>query len=426
MTLHLSPTALTRQDRQKSLLLASWFFLTVATLWVLKPVRSASLIAHLGAAELPYVRLATVVAVALVVVAYSRMVDGLARVNVARGAYLLFAAALVVCWAALQVAGEALGAQRWFVWLLFILVDIYSTVMIGIFWTYTNDVMATDEADRLYGPIGLGGTIGGIVGGASVDTLVHLTGPVHLLLLSAGLCVASAALVWKSEQVLHPRPRVVSHPRDGLDSVTQGLREVAQSRYLLLIVGVVVTYEFAAAMTDFVVNVVFERAFSSEAMLAQMFGRLGWIVSVTALVSQVTLVPLVLPYKRVALLVPPIAMAVATFGLVVLPVVGMAILLSAADRGLNYSLEQATKESLYVPLTDAQKYKGKAVIDMFIDRLGKAVSAIALILVTAVAGLSIPILLSVALAAMAMWIWSADRLGRKYAFRAAQRVTEAA
>jgi hypothetical protein len=53
-------------------------------------------------------------------------------------------------------------------------------------------------------------------------------------------------------------------------------------------------------------------------------------------------------------------------------VFGMAMLLSAADRGLNYSLQQATKETLYVPLTDVQKYKGKAVIDMLIDGWGQS------------------------------------------------------
>jgi hypothetical protein len=57
---------LTRRERQKVALLSVWFFLMIATLWVLKPIRSASLLAHLGAGELPYVRLATVVAVGLV------------------------------------------------------------------------------------------------------------------------------------------------------------------------------------------------------------------------------------------------------------------------------------------------------------------------------------------------------------------------
>ena len=416
-----------RQEHQKAILLAAWFFLTIATLWVLKPIRSASLLTHLGAEELPYVRLGTVVAVGLVVLGYSRVVDRLARINVARGASFAFAFVLLLFWIALAIGGQALGSQRWFVWSVFILVDIYSTVMVGIFWTYTNDVVSPREADRLYGPVGVGGTLGGIAGGASVDSLVNLTGPVNLLLLSSVLCVACGVMVWVTERTIHPGPRPIrSAAKHGFAAATQGLREVKASRYLLFIVGVVISYEFAAAMTDFVVNVVFERAFSSEVELAQMFGRLGWIVSTTALVSQLVLVPMILPLKRYALLIPPVAMGLATIGLSVVPLVGMAILLSSADRGLNYSLQQATKETLYVPLTDVQKYKGKAVIDMFIDRLGKALSAITLIVVIAVAGISIPMLLAIALAAIAVWIVCADRLGRAYASRRDPGVRDAA
>ena len=344
------------------------------------------------------------------------------RMNLACGGFWLFAAVLVVFWAALLAGGAALGAQRWFVWSVFILVDLYSTVMVGIFWTYTNDVVSAEEADRLYGPIGIGGILGGIAGGAGVDSLVHLIGPVHLLLLSAGLSVLSGLVVWCSERALRPHQRVVRPTRPhGLSAAFEGWREVRRSRYLLLIVGVVVTYEFAAAMTDFVVNVIFERAFRNEELLAQMFGRLGWIVSATALVVQVLLVPLVLPYKRAALLVPPLVMAAATIGLALVPVVGMAFLLATADRGLNYSLQQATKETLYVPLSDAQKYKGKAVIDMFIDRLGKAASAVALIVLIRAAGISVPMLLGTALAAVVVWVICSYQLGRAHARHLAEQ-----
>jgi hypothetical protein len=51
----LSIRGLGRQERIKALLLSGWFFVSVATLWLLKPVRVASLLAHLGAAETPYV-----------------------------------------------------------------------------------------------------------------------------------------------------------------------------------------------------------------------------------------------------------------------------------------------------------------------------------------------------------------------------------
>jgi ATP:ADP antiporter, AAA family len=406
--------SLSREQRHKAAILAAWFFVTITTLWLLKPIRQASLLAHLGAAELPYVRLGAVVAVAIVVIFYSRLVDRLTRLQVARGASFVFAGVLFAVWVALRLGGEDLGAQRWFVWMVFILVDIYATVMVGIFWTYTNDVCTRDEADRLYGPIGIGGILGGIAGGVLVDSLVTWIGQVDLLLVCIGLLIGSGVLVAASEAYLHPPPRPRRAKRPGIGSAFEGARLVARSSYLLLIVGIVVGYEFAAAMTDFVVSVVFERAYPDQTQLAQMFGRLGWIVSGVALISQLVVVPALLPRKRIALLVPPLAMGIATVGLATVPIVAMAILLSASDRGLNYSLQQATKETLYVPLTDAEKYKAKAFIDMLVDRAGKAVSSIALMIAIAASGVSIPISLAIALAALGVWMVCAALLGPAY------------
>jgi AAA family ATP:ADP antiporter len=400
-------------------LLSSWFFASIAALWLLKPVRTASVLAHLGAAELPYLRFGSVAAVTVVVFGYSRVVNRFSRLEVVRGSSALFAAVLFGFWLALRLWGELLGAQRWFVWAVFILVDIYSTVMITIFWTYTNDVVTRTEADRLYGPIGLGGILGGVAGGALVDALVKSVGAVDMLVLCIALVLAGGGLGWLTERTLQPAPRVVASS-DGSAAeqragALQGAREVLGSRYLLCIVAIVVAYEFAAAVTDFVINVVFERAFDSEVAIAQMYGRLGWIVSGTALLSQLLIVPRLLPYKRAALLVSPAIMIGATVALAVFPTVAMAIALAASDRGLNYSLQQVAKESLYVPLNDAQKYKAKAFIDIVVDRAGKALSSVALLVLIAVQGVAIGPCLALALTALVVWAFAANVLGRSYA-----------
>jgi hypothetical protein len=51
-----------------------------------------------------------------------------------------------------------------------------------------------------------------------------------------------------------------------------------------------------------------------------MYGRLGWIVSATAFVSQLVLVALLLPAKRVALLLPAVVMIAGGAGLLAVPV----------------------------------------------------------------------------------------------------------
>jgi len=403
---------LSRHQRLKAALLSSWFFVAIATLWLLKPVRVASLLAHLGATETPYVRLAGVVTVAATVAVYSIVVNRVSRVKLARGSNLLFGALLVAFWLAIRIGGPALGAQRPFVWAVYILVEIYSVVMIGIFWTYTNDIVTTAESNALYGVIGLGGVLGGVAGGAFVDLFARRMGSVNLLLVCAALVVVSAALASLTEATLKPAhrplPAEIDHP---LAEAVEGAREVLRSRYLVLLVAIVVAYEFTATLTDFGVNVIFERAYPDEADLTQMYGRLGWIVSGTAIFGQLALVPLLLPWKRAALMLSPLVMLGGALGALLLPGVAMAMVLSAADRGLNYSLQQSTKESLYVPLSDVQKYKAKAFIDMFVDRAAKAAAAFVLIGVIAVQGASVQTVLAISVGSMFVWVWAAHRLG---------------
>src|SRR5581483_2432271 len=240
------------RGRVKGIVLASWFFLTVATLWLLKPVRVASLLAHLGAAETPYVRLAAVATIAIVVGVYSIFVNRLTRIGVVRWANVLFAVVLLLFWLAMKTWGSWLGNQRAFVWAVYILVEIYSAIIIGVFWTYTNDVVTNDEANKLYGFIGLGGIVGGIAGGAFVDAFARRIGSSNLLLVCAGLVAASIALATHADGLIHPPERHPEHrAKRGLARALAGAMEVRKSRYLVLIVGIVVAYEISATMADF-------------------------------------------------------------------------------------------------------------------------------------------------------------------------------
>jgi AAA family ATP:ADP antiporter len=418
--------SLTHSERREVRLLSVWFFVITMTLWLLKPIRTAALLTHLGAEELPWLRLGSVFAVGVVVLGYSRVVSRVSRLAVVLGTNGLFFSLITLLWAALWLGGDELGKQRWFVWSVFCLVDMYATVMVTVFWTYTNDVVSRTQADRLYAKIGLGGILGGVAGGAAMDGLVRYIGPVHILLLCAACILVAGALGWSTESILKPPPRPVApRPQPVLAETLEGAREVVRNRYLLWIVGTVVGYEAAAAFADFAVNIVFQRTFHDEMALAQMYGRLGWIVSLTALASQLFIVPVLLPAKRVALMVPPVVMALATVGLAVLPVAAVAIGLAASDRGLNYSLGQVTRETLYLPLGDMQRYKAKAFIDMFVDRAAKALASIALVLVTLFTGYTPMTSLLFALGALLFWLRCAHALGEFYVRRLAEAAPKA-
>ena len=46
--------------------------------------------------------------------------------------------------------------------------------------------------------------------------------------------------------------------------------------------------------------------------------------------------------------------------------------LAVTDNGLNYSLNQQAKETLYVPTEPEERLRAKAFIDLFVQRFAKA------------------------------------------------------
>jgi AAA family ATP:ADP antiporter len=83
-----------------------------------------------------------------------------------------------------------------------------------------------------------------------------------------------------------------------------------------------------------------------------------------------------------ALLVLPVGLAIASGGFALAPTLVFGNLLCVVDNGLSYSIHQSSKESLYVPTRVEEKYRAKAFIDVFVQRLAKALAVGATLVVT--------------------------------------------
>ncbi|MFW5734174.1 MAG: Npt1/Npt2 family nucleotide transporter [Oceanidesulfovibrio sp.] len=82
------------------------------------------------------------------------------------------------------------------------------------------------------------------------------------------------------------------------------------------------------------------------------------------------------------LLVQPLLMGIASFGFFLQPVALMGAISKVSDRGLNYSINRASKEILYVPVDPVLMYQAKAWIDMFGYRLFKVLGSMVILLFT--------------------------------------------
>jgi AAA family ATP:ADP antiporter len=416
----------------KALGLSVYFFLVIAVFWVLKPIKRGLVISYFGehpirmagwvlsgaqAEQLGKV-LNMIVAFAVVGVftwlvrRYARHYLILIFCAVFGGLFLFFG----------SVIGhiESLGAPG--VWSFYVTGDIWTTVMVATFWAFANDLNTGDEAERLYGIVGLGGVVGGFVGASVVSGLVEPIGRAPLLF----ACLVPTAIIGGLAVWIHRRecganpdlPCAPDHETvvDEDNAFLEGGKIVFQSKYLLGIAAVLGLYEMVSNIVDFQLAVVVEDQVTSAVERDSFFGLVGQATSLVSIGVQLFLTSFVMKrYSvKVALLFLPLAILGGTLGFVALPTLAFVGFMSVSDNALNYSINQSAKEALYTPTTQDEKYKAKSFIDMFVQRAAK-VGAVALNLGLTALVIADVRWLSVAVGVLLVaWIATIRYLGSRY------------
>ncbi|WP_103026530.1 NTP/NDP exchange transporter [Salinibacter altiplanensis] len=420
--------------------LSTYFFLVIAIFWVLKPIKRGLVISYFGdnpihlagwvlsgaqAEQLGKV-LNMIVAFAVVgfftwlVRRYARHYLIVTFCGIFGTLFLLFGSIIN------QI--EALGDTA--IWAFYVTGDIWTTVMVATFWAFANDLNTGDEAERLYGIVGLGGVVGGFVGATVVSGLVEQAGRSTLVF----ACILPTAVIGALAVWIHRRecgkcgddPEAPCCPDD--DAVLEeeqgsvfleGGRLVVQSKYLLSIAAVLGLYEMVSNIVDFQLAVLVEQQITDGAERDAFFGLVGQATSLVSIGVQLFLTSLVMKrYSvKVALLFLPLAILGGTIGFVMLPTLAFVGFMSVSDNALNYSINQSAKEALYTPTTQDEKYKAKSFIDMFVQRAAK-VASVALNLGLTALVITDARWLSLAVAILLVaWIFVIRFLGRQYEAR---------
>lgn len=380
-------------ERARALGMALFFFLAMATFWAMKPMKRGLIIsyhkahaleflgAHLGGAQAEQLaKVLNVFAALVLAMCLSYINRRLAPRNTILLFCLLFAAAFLVYASLINDPGITT------VWSFYVFGDMYNTLMLTLFWTLANDSVRPDDAKRLYGIIGLGGVLGGMVGATLVRSSVTTLGRESVLL----MCIVPTAVIAligflyarsaKPEPAGHVDPVALSRgaqrPSHSAASLFGGLRLLASSRYLLAICLMVAFYEVASSLIDFQLGATIERQVANGLERDRYFGFVAQVQSIAAIIVQLFLTSFVMRRFGVgtALLAMPIAILFGSVGFLLLPTLSFATLMSVSDNSMNYSINQSAKETLYVPASLEEKYQAKAFIDMFVQRFAKVIA----------------------------------------------------
>jgi ATP:ADP antiporter, AAA family len=419
-----------RSELPLALLMFGYFFLTITTFWILKPIKKTVFINFYDGQTFDFAGLALsgpqaelIAKVLNMVVAYVAVVvfSALARTLRREQLTYVFSAFFLTAFAYYRFV--LAGAGEVTVWSFYLFGDAFSTLMVATFFAFLNDSVDPDKAKRLYGLIGLGGVAGGAFGSLFVRSLIDRLPTESWMWVCFGIGLAIVAVAFAAGRlVAADPPRERARPTTpeksaGGNPAIHGARLVFRSPYLLSVAAIVALYEIVSTTMDFQFTATVAHYLEGDAV-GRQFTTVYAITNVLALIVQLFFTSFVMTRfgVGVALLVLPVAVLGGSAAFLALPILFVGSSLNAVDNTFSYSINQSAKEALYVPTTREEKYNAKAFIDMFVQRFAKALAVgVTLILTTVFADFSTVRWLSLfTMAMVALWMWAAIYAGRHF------------
>lgn len=375
-----------KDEIAKTVFMAGYFFLTIALVYILKPIRSSLFVEELGAENLRYAYMAEGIFLVFVVACYiqlSRMLPKKVFFPVILG---FFATNLVIFWFLFEMKIPYLSGI-FYVW-----VDSFTITMTTQFWLLANSIFTTEQGKRLFGIIISAGSIGGIAGGFITSNAVNYIKTEDLLLVTAalvGLCViltlATEALEFKSNYDEFTAGDKDPEAPDAGDSV---FKIFFKHPYFIYLTLLVIIPKIASTIIDNQFSASVEVLISGKEARTAFFGSfMGWLNMAAFFMQLFATGPLLRAFGINSLWILPIGLAALCFGSWVFPVFAMVAALRVFDGSVNYSVQQATKELLFLPIPGALRPRVKPVIDMLGFRLAKTLGGVYITAAMALIGL---------------------------------------
>jgi AAA family ATP:ADP antiporter len=362
-------------EASSAFLMFSYSFLAMTAYNIIQPIQRTLYIEKLGAARIPYVQLAAGIVIGMIMTGYSWLMSRLPRrwsLPIAQGG---IAALLIMFWFLFQ------SGRQWVSAALYVFGLILGILLISQFWTLANVIYEPRQAKRLFGFIGGGASLGGLLG-AAITWFSTKVGTVNLLLVSALFmvgCMAVVICIIRSGQASDDAIMAAAVEGEGV-GLRRALALLGQSKHLRFIALVISLGAISAAIIDQQLNMA-TQAFRGQGGVDAMTAFLGQIrvwISAVGFVIQVALTGQLQRRLGVgfALLLLPVALGSTALIILFNAVLWAPAFARTLDQSLRYTVDRTSREILYMPLADEVKFEAKPFVDVTLDRIARGLAAV--------------------------------------------------
>jgi AAA family ATP:ADP antiporter len=336
-----------------------FFALLLAAYYLIRPVRD-SLVAGLGSEVIKYLSTLVLVVSLAVSGVYAWFISRVPRRFLVPGLYALFALTFAAfAWLFAERPGSRWVAEAFYLW-----VAVFNLWMVATFWSFMADLWPRALAQRHFGRIAAGGSLGGLAGPWLARHWATNLGPAGLtavagtlLLAGAGVAVALMRGSVKDGFLRFDAPL-------GGDALS-GLKGILASPYLCRIALLVAA---GSVMGMFVYIEVARNAallYPNSAQRTAFFAARDLWVNSAALVLQLIVAPWLM--RRVGagrvLILVSLLSALAFGALMLSHTVAVLLALNVSMRTIEFGLGKPARDVLYTVLPTDTKYSSKNLID---------------------------------------------------------------
>lgn len=308
-------------------------------------------------------------------------------------------------------------------YILYATVESFGSLAVATFWSYTNSTLSLNDAERYYGPIIATAQLGAI--GGSTLVAVGKWESSYLLIVVALVIILELLLMRGYDRRFEPtsilvaeqqsafdrtKRRGTSHygdiddnasvmtAQDGKATMTKpfwsGVYLIFNHSYVLLILGVSCLYEVAMTLLDYQMKLLGFAKFNDSGATASIaanhenhddmsftkfMGHYGQLVNVLSLVFSSMLFPFLIRrfgLRKTLLCFPTMLLLVTFLAYGALPGNLTVLFISLSLlKAMTYSVHDPSKELLYIPTSNAIKFRAKFWIDVVGERISKAIGS---------------------------------------------------
>lgn len=411
-------------------LLAANVFLLLGCYYILKTVREPLILAE-GSAELKAYAAAVQAALLFFVIpVYGWIASRMDRMRFIAASILFFVATLVVFY--FLVRANAGVGFAFYIWL-----GIFNVFVVAQFWSFANDLYSEETGKRLFPIIGVGASLGAWAGSVFTEQLfdeLHIVGMMPLA--AVGLLIY-LGLTWLVNRRF--RAQAVAEKTDDVAKAPLGkeggFELVLTNRYLRLIAVLVLLLNVVNTTGGYILDRTLLESLNDlvaaagpgvgrEVVIGQFYGSLfGW-VNLLGLLLQLFLVPYLFRWigVRGALFILPCIALGGYSMLIAFPFLAVIQIAKILENATDYSVQNTSRNALYLLTSREAKYKAKAAIETFFWRTGDMLQA-GVVKLGVTIGLGIQGFASVNVAFTAVWlvvVWMLFREHRRLSEEAAR------